>query len=388
MRLNDSLVPADLLAGDHNSIQTRIASTTTKLVPITSNLVDRSRTVPPRSLGPLSDYPIQFSGEDTPSKLAKLREVLSGRARSAEWIYLLPTLPAIAWLFNFRCPNDILFCPVAFAYVTFTATKCVIYVDRRKVPDGALKQRWEDEGVEVRDYGVEAVGQFVKEQLAQFKEEGGEKRDVKIWAPGECNWALAELCRPVSDGRSARSTHDNFEQEVVDVITCPVEIAKAVKNPVEQQNFRNAYLRDGRATVSHDSALHPAKHSGGLRDGADPPDRFAGWHGSSRSCLKNNGLSVNGRPRRLSLATGGKRNSLRMSLSGDSAQAKFHHSGLAFPDVSASGSNAGEFRGLLDPRFDCDQQCHTTCLSEAQIGTSTSTPHTLCSFRLHALDHR
>ena len=41
-----------------------------------------------------------------------------------------------------------------------------------------------------------------------------------------------------------------LEQEKIDIITCPVEAAKAVKNATEIQGFRNAYLRDGAATVS------------------------------------------------------------------------------------------------------------------------------------------
>jgi hypothetical protein len=38
-------------------------------------------------------------------------------------------------------------------------------------------------------------------------------------------------------------------QDRVELVVCPVDIAKAVKNETEQQGFRNAYLRDGRATV-------------------------------------------------------------------------------------------------------------------------------------------
>ena len=35
----------------------------------------------------------------------------------------------------------------------------------------------------------------------------------------------------------------------IEIIQCPVEIAKGIKNPTEQQGFRNAYLRDGRAMI-------------------------------------------------------------------------------------------------------------------------------------------
>lgn len=43
-------------------------------------------------------------------------------------------------------------------------------------------------------------------------------------------------------------------QEKIDIIACPVEVSKAIKNETEIQGFRNAYLRDGAATVS--SSFH------------------------------------------------------------------------------------------------------------------------------------
>lgn len=40
-----------------------------------------------------------------------------------------------------------------------------------------------------------------------------------------------------------------LSQSEIAIIPCPIEEAKAIKNAAELQGMRNAYLRDGRATV-------------------------------------------------------------------------------------------------------------------------------------------
>ncbi|WVQ79732.1 hypothetical protein IAT38_001832 [Cryptococcus sp. DSM 104549] len=236
--IDPKLISLDLA----QSIKSRLADTdsTTELVPLSSNLVDKIHTPSPRSAGPILPYPIDLSGEDTPSKLARVRDALSSRVSSSltktspSWVYILPTLPAIAWLLNFRCPDDIPFCPVAYAYVVLTEERCVVFVDEAKLSEKELRQRWKGENVEVRGYGVEEVGKFVKELVEEGKKEGeGKGGKVKVLAPRECSWALAEECSPTA----------------IQTILCPVDTLKAVKNRTEQQGFRSAYLRDGRAMV-------------------------------------------------------------------------------------------------------------------------------------------
>ncbi|WVF67507.1 hypothetical protein IAT40_002263 [Kwoniella sp. CBS 6097] len=225
------------------SIQYRLstAGSSTQLIAIKDNLVDKIWSVDPRSLGPINPYPLQFSGEDTPSKFTRVRSSLSSLQANASpfqgiksntWIYVLPTLPSIAWLLNVRCPTDIPFCPVPYAYLVLTSKRCVIFVEERKITNEELKKRWEDEGVEARPYGVEEVGKFVKDVVGDLRG-SNEKANIKVFAPRECSWALAETIKPLS----------------VEIIPCPVDRLKGVKNTTEQQGFRNAYLRDGRAMV-------------------------------------------------------------------------------------------------------------------------------------------
>lgn len=46
---------------------------------------------------------------------------------------------------------------------------------------------------------------------------------------------------------SCRTRTDS--QAIVQTIQCPIQDAKCLKNETELENFRNAYLRDGRAMV-------------------------------------------------------------------------------------------------------------------------------------------
>ncbi|WWC90545.1 uncharacterized protein L201_005481 [Kwoniella dendrophila CBS 6074] len=236
--IDPKLISIDLA----RSIQTRLESSdsSTKLVALSSNLVDRIHTPSERSLGPINHHSISFSGEDTVSKLSRVRSILSDqlasstscRLKAEDWIYILPTLPSIAWLLNFRCPSDIPFCPVAYAYLVLTPESCTIFVDERKVKDQEeLLTDWKQAGVDIKPYGIAEVGKFIKRLIASQNNSG--KRKIKIWAPRECSWALGDACSP-SD---------------VNVIPCPADKLKGVKNDTEIQGFRNAYLRDGRAMV-------------------------------------------------------------------------------------------------------------------------------------------
>ncbi|WWC63493.1 uncharacterized protein I303_106096 [Kwoniella dejecticola CBS 10117] len=220
------------------SIKARLESSgsTAKLISLDDNLVDKVHTPPERSLGPITHYPILLSGEDVRSKLSRVRTQLSDQisatslAPQKDWIYVLAALPSIAWLLNFRCSTDIPFCPVAYSYLVLTPDRCVIFVDDRKVQDEKLRHDWGLAKIEVRPYGVSEVGKYVKEVVASVRDE---KTKTTIWSSRECSWALAEACSPSE----------------VEIIACPVDKLKGVKNITEIQGFRNAYLRDGRAMV-------------------------------------------------------------------------------------------------------------------------------------------
>ncbi|BEI79816.1 hypothetical protein CcaverHIS002_0103450 [Cutaneotrichosporon cavernicola] len=208
------------------TIEARLSVVNTRLIPLNENLVDVVHTPAPRSLNPLAHYPYTLSGEKTDAKLKRIRAQLTKYTHSDQWIYLLPTITTIPWLLNYR-GSDVEYTPVAFAYCVITATDCALFVDKRKVQgDDEMLADFENAGVTLKAYGVDEVQKFVQ---ASVKAVGGKK--AQIFAARTSSWALAKACEPAH----------------VNTIACPVDEAKVLKNPVELQNFRNAYLRDGRA---------------------------------------------------------------------------------------------------------------------------------------------
>lgn len=174
----------------------QLAAGSTTLTAVKENLVDKIHTPPARSTEPLTDYPVSLSGESTSSKIARMRKVLGARARSDSWMYLLPSLPTIAWLLNYRCVGDIPFLPVAFAYAALTHDACVIFVDSEKLEDEALKKDWKQASVETRDYGIDEVEKFVQNYIKKSGDDA--KSKVRILASDESSWALINGCKPVS----------------------------------------------------------------------------------------------------------------------------------------------------------------------------------------------
>lgn len=187
-----------------------------------------------RSLGPLSPYPVELSGESTKTKLKRMRAKLGSIAAADDWVYLIPTLTTIDWLLNYRCRTDVPYLPVAYAYAALTNDSCVIFVDPRKVRNQELLDEWSQDGVETRPYGVDEVEKYVKEVALKVRTRAGsDKAKPKILAAKESSWALVNGCAPIK----------------VQTIACPIQEAQCLKNPTEIQNYRNAYLRDGRAMV-------------------------------------------------------------------------------------------------------------------------------------------
>lgn len=255
--------------GVAKSLQSRLAdeSSSTRLIPLTENLVDKIHTPAPRPDSPLYDYPIELAGKSTICKLQDLRDALSAKVREGqEWVYILPTLASIAWLLNYRCDGDIVGSPIAYAYAAITIDDCILFVDEKKVQDEALRQRWEDDGVEIRPYGVKEIGKFIREVSSDWTEEGGPH--LKVWAPKECSWAIQQVCESTSSSLSRTGLDWVSAQSFkIDIIACPIEDAKAIKNQVEIQGMKNAYLRDGRATVSSAFTAQSSLRRGAYKSG-------------------------------------------------------------------------------------------------------------------------
>lgn len=234
-----------------NTIEPKLNAKSISLVQINDNLIDAIRPTVERSLSPVTLHRLKFSGCSTKDKLALIRDELFTN-NPDNGLYILPVLPSIAWLLNLRCQHDVPNTPIFRSYVTLTRTECVIYADKRKFSKEVMDSL-KDDGLRLEAYGIDEVKRYIVGWKASTD---GEKR--KVLAPSSVSWGMVHTVKMAITVRqvpvpykAAADTHVRREpQEKIDIIACPVDAAKAIKNKTEIKGFRRAYLRDGAATVS------------------------------------------------------------------------------------------------------------------------------------------
>ncbi|BGP10131.1 hypothetical protein JCM10049v2_006014 [Rhodotorula toruloides] len=219
----DSKIGVDAALQDYGSgkaLSQSVKSRGLELVFPAENLVDQIwHDRPSRTQKPIHVHPLKFTGKSAKAKIADLRSYLSSNFPTAENSpspsYLVTSLTAIAWLLNLR-GGDIAHNPVFYAYVLVEKETVKLWVQEESLSDE------------------------VRSAIAEF---GGEIRDYKK--------ALDELAETkgmvVTDSKSSWAIVERLGEDNVKIVKSPVETAQAVKNEVEIQGFRNAYLRDGAA---------------------------------------------------------------------------------------------------------------------------------------------
>ncbi|KDE06098.1 hypothetical protein MVLG_03517 [Microbotryum lychnidis-dioicae p1A1 Lamole] len=203
------------------------------------NLVDQiwDSDRPARLSSKIQLHPFQFTGELACSKLARLRTWLqqnqNGGGRDAS--FFVSTLPQIAWLLNLRA-KDIAFNPFFYAVLLVPALeedKFTVWIQEGSVTD-QLREYIHDLGGQIRSYA-----QALKEIQGS----------IKVVSDGSLSWAAAQAVQ-----------NDNLTV----VPLSPIVEWEAVKNPIEIQGFRNAYIRDGLAWAKWASWLEHTVSKKGL----------------------------------------------------------------------------------------------------------------------------
>lgn len=185
---------------------------------------------PPIPMAPIIPQPLEYAGEDTVSKLKRIRKAL--RERHADGM-LMAALDDIAWTLNLR-GNDVHCNPVFIAYLLITTQRATLFVHEGKLTAEA-NACLRDSNIDTAPYAT------VKEALRQYPE-------YNILAdPDEVNYTLMQAIHA---------------QQIVKSES-PVPTLKAIKNKTEQQGFRNAMLRDGIALAKFLCWLKPAVEAGG-----------------------------------------------------------------------------------------------------------------------------
>ena len=158
-----------------------------------------------------------YAGRSRVEKLEWLRSELSGRG--CRYMFL-NCLDQIAWLLNIRS-NDVEYCPFVISFALVCPDSVELFAETSKFRANVLSEL-EKANVRVHPYGD--VGGYI----------GSLKTNGKILLDsGSLNFETGKAI-------AEKFGHDNIVEGC-----SPVDLAKAVKNKVEIEGFRKAYIQDG-----------------------------------------------------------------------------------------------------------------------------------------------
>ena len=184
---------------------------------------------PPIPENPVELYPLQYAGEDSHDKIARIRKAL--REKHADGM-LMSALDDIAWTLNLR-GTDVHCNPVFVSYLLISSKDVTLYINKVKLTS-EVEAYLETEGVKVAPY--ENVGKGLKDYF---------EYNILL-DPDEVNYTL----------------YKQVNREVIEAES-PVKRLKTIKNPTEISGFKSAMLKDGIAMVKFLKWLKPAVEAGG-----------------------------------------------------------------------------------------------------------------------------
>jgi Xaa-Pro aminopeptidase len=180
-------------------------------------------------MNPVEIHPLKYAGEDTVSKLRRIREAL--RRQHADGM-LVSALDDIAWTLNLR-GTDVHCNPVFVSYLLISQSKTTLFINKEKLPVD-VQAYLHDCGVDVDDY------QNVSRGLHDYFEYN------ILLDPNETSYSLLKA----------------VQREIVRD-SSPIASMKTIKNPTEIEGFRRAMIKDGVAMVKFLRWLQPAVEAGG-----------------------------------------------------------------------------------------------------------------------------
>lgn len=162
-------------------------------------------------------HPDEYAGRSRAEKLAWLRGELERKGCS---YMFMNCLDQIAWLLNIRS-DDVEYCPFVISFALVAPGSVELFADTSKFDPSVLSEL-KKSNVSVHPYA--RVGEFI----------GNFSADGKILIDG------ASL-----NYETGKAIADAFGKENTVEGNSPVELAKSVKNEVEIEGFRKAYIQDG-----------------------------------------------------------------------------------------------------------------------------------------------
>ena len=164
--------------------------------------------------GPAFEHDVKYAGK---SRVKKHEEVREEMMKDKADYFLLSSLDDIAWLYNLR-GTDVPCCPLFLSFALISQNESFLCISPEKV-SAELKQVLEADGIILKNYSeIYELVQNVKEYSAV------------LYDPKNLNYnlesSIPDTCRRIK--KTSISTH-----------------AKAIKNSVEIENYRNCFVRDG-----------------------------------------------------------------------------------------------------------------------------------------------
>ncbi|MGQ0580448.1 MAG: aminopeptidase P family protein [Reyranella sp.] len=192
---------------------------------------------PPAPLAPVLPHPVEFAGETSDAKRARIGKIVASKGAD---VALITAPDSIAWLLNVR-GGDVPRTPFALGFALLHGDGHVdLYMDRRKVPDRTLA--WLGNAVTLAPpdelgNALDTLGKMEKRVLI-------ESATAPHWAATRLQQAGAALVREAD----------------------PAALPKACKNDVELAGIRAAHHRDGGAVSRFLGWLARESKGGKLRE--------------------------------------------------------------------------------------------------------------------------
>ncbi|KAH3666261.1 hypothetical protein OGAPHI_004450 [Ogataea philodendri] len=199
-----------------------------KIVPVKENLIDKIwkvfEDVPVRQFNDIFELGLEYTGETTQSKVARLQTYFQKYGSST---LVLSALDQIAWLLNLR-GKDIDFNPVFYSYLIVEGDKLSLYTDSQATGSESLITYLESINCTIKKY--DDIW-FDLRKLATSLNSNGEK----ILITREASWKMANCI-----------IAKNYLE-----VDSPVAEMKEVKNEVELRNQKIAQIKDGQALITY-----------------------------------------------------------------------------------------------------------------------------------------
>jgi Xaa-Pro aminopeptidase len=216
----------------------RYAEQTVEMIPLATNPIDAVwPDRPPAPAGPVVAHASEYAGRASADKRAEIASVLRAARQDAT---VLTDPASVAWLLNLR-GSDVPYTPFALAFAVLDAdARTDLFIDAARLASDLLAGFGDDVRVRPRAELAQALAAY-------------SGRRVRVDGAGAPVWFAQTL-------RAAGA-------EVV-AASDPCLLAKACKNPIEQDGMRAAHARDAVALCRFLCWLDSAAPEGGLTEAA------------------------------------------------------------------------------------------------------------------------